>query len=214
MATRLTLYNDALMYCGERSIASLTEDREPRRLLDQVWNASGVDRCLEEAQWHFAMRADRFDHDPSVSIDFGYGYAFTKPVDWLLTSGLCEDEYFRVPLNQYIDEKGYWYADIDPIYVRYVSNDDDYGMDLGKWPQTFADFVSLHFASRIVVKLSSSTERLKELMQWREKALLTAKNKAAMAQPTSFAAKGSWSRARTRGARRGDGGNTTGNLIG
>tara|TARA_R110000868_G_scaffold162418_1_gene393635 strand:- start:214 stop:858 length:645 start_codon:yes stop_codon:yes gene_type:complete len=214
MADRLSLYNDALMYAGERSLASLTEDREPRRLLDQVWASQGVDRCLEEAQWHFAMRADRFDYDPSVTIDFGYGYAFTKPDDWIITSAVCEDEYFRVPLNQYTDEKGYWYADIDPLYVRYVSNDVDFGMDLGKWPATFADFVAVHFASRIITKLSASGERLKELMTMRKMFLVTAKNKAAMAQPTSFAAKGSWSRARTRGARRGDGGNQTGNLTG
>ena len=212
MADRLTLYNDALMYCGERSISSLSEDREPRRLLDQVWAANGVDRCLEEAQWHFAMRADRFDPDPSVTIDFGYGNAFTKPEDWILTSAVSEDEFFRVPLNAYSDEKGYWYADADPIYVRYVSNDVDFGGDLGEWPQTFADFVAIHFASRIIIKLSDSQEKFKELHAWRQKALITAKNKAAMANPTSFPAKGSWSRARTSG-RRGDGGNTTGNLY-
>lgn len=214
MTDRLSIYNDALMYCGERSLASLTEDREPRRLLDQVWASGGVDRCLEEAQWHFAMRADRFDPDPSVTTEFGYGNAFTKPDDWILTSAVCEDEFFRVPLNQYTDEKGYWYADIDPLYVRYVSNDVDYGMDLGKWPQSFADFVSVHFAYRIITKLSASADRWVALGKERMKYLMMAKNKAAMAQPASFAAKGAWSRARTRGARRGDGGNTTGNLIG
>ena len=214
MSDRLTLYNDCLMYCGERGISSLSEDREPRRMLDQVWNANGVDRCLEEAQWHFAMRADRFDPDPDVDTEFGYGNAFTKPDDWILTSAVCEDEFFRVPLNQYSDEKGYWYADIDPLYVRYVSNDTDYGMDLGKWPQTFADFVALHFASRIIFKLSESQEKFRQIQQWREKALITAKNKAAMANPSMFPAKGAWSRARTRGSRRGDGGNTSGNLIG
>jgi hypothetical protein len=87
-------------------------------------------------------------------------------------------------------------------------------MDLGKWPQSFADFVAIHFAYRIVTKLSASGERWVALEKQRMKFLMMAKNKAAMAQPASFAAKGSWSRARTRGARRGDGGNQTGNLIG
>lgn len=214
MTTRLLIYNDALMYCGERSISSLTEDREPRRLLDQVWNSNGVDRCLEEAQWHFAMRADRFDPDPDVTTDFGYANSYTKPTDWILTSAVCQDEFFRVPLNQYSDEKGFWFADIDPLYIRYVSNDVDFGMDLGKWPQSFADFVAMHFASRIIYKLSASDARQSELRKQREEFLLTAKNKAAMAEPTKFPAQGSWSRARTYGNQRRDGGNTSGSLIG
>jgi len=214
MADRLGIYNDALMFCGERSLSSLSEEREPRRLLDQVWNADGVKFCLEQAQWHFAMRADRFDPDPSVTTPFGFANAYTKPDDWVLTSAVCQEEYFREPLNQYSDEKGYWFADINPIYVRYVSNSNDFGMDMGKWPTSFAEYVALYFASRIVIKLSESREKYVEIKQWMEKSLITAKNKAAMANPTSFPARGSWSRARTRGSRRGDGGNTSGNLIG
>ena len=214
MADRLSLYNDSLMYCGERSLSSLTEDREPRRLLDQVWSANLVNRVLEDAQWHFAMRADAFDPDTAITAQFGYANAFTKPDDWILTCGVCEDEFFRVPCNLYVDESAYWYSDLNILYVRYVSNDVAYGGDLGKWPQSFADFVALHMATRIIIKLSESQEKFKELIQWREKALRLAKNKAAMAEPTMFAAKGSWSRARTRGTKRGDGGNTSGNLIG
>ena len=213
MTTRLLIYNQALLFCGERSISSLSEDREPRRLLDQVWNSNCVDRCLEEAQWHFAMRADRFDPDPDIVTDFGYANAFSKPDDWILTSGVCQDEYFNVPLNQYSDEKGYWYADIDPLYVRYVSNDSAYGADLGTWPQTFADFVAMHMASRIIYKLATSDTRQGDLHKEREKYLLTAKNKAAMAEPTKFPAQGAWSRARTYGNQRGDGGSNSGNLT-
>lgn len=215
MTDRLSLYNDALMYCGERSLASLSEDREPRRLLDQVWNGGGVQYALEQGQWHFAMRAVLIDSDPSMDPDFGYTYAFTKPDDWLLTTAVCEDEFFKVPLNQYADEKGFWYADIDPLYVRYVSNDIDYGLDLGKWPATFTEYVALYFASRIIIKMSESEAKLGNIVKLRDRALITAKNKAAMANPAAFAAKGAWSRARTRGSKRGDGGNYSGgNLIG
>lgn len=213
MTDRLTIYNDALMYCGERSISSLTEDREPRRLLDQVWNSNGVMRCLEDGQWHFAMRTVQLDYDPSIEPDFGYRRAFNKPEDWIITSAVCEDDHFRFPLNLYVDEKDYWYSDLDTIYVRYVSSDTSYGMDIGKWPQSFADFVAAHFASRIIIKLSESQEKWKEIMTVREKFKKEAKSRAAMAEPTSFPAKGSWSRARTRGVRRSDGGNN-GSLIG
>jgi hypothetical protein len=48
--------------------------------------------------------------------------AFAKPTDWVDTSAVCQDEYFRVPLLQYADEVGYWFADLDEIYVKYVSD--------------------------------------------------------------------------------------------
>ena len=38
MITRLQLYNSALLLLGERNLASLSENREPRRLLDHVWD--------------------------------------------------------------------------------------------------------------------------------------------------------------------------------
>ena len=55
-ATRLSLYNDALLSVGQAPLATLTDNVEGRNLLDQVWNNGGVNLCLEEAQWEFAMR--------------------------------------------------------------------------------------------------------------------------------------------------------------
>src|SRR5512135_2678159 len=214
MATQLDIYNTALLHCGERFLATLTEEREPRRLLDHVWSTGGVKACLERGQWNFAMRTDRVDFDPGVQPDFGYNRAFQKPDDWVLTSAVCSDEWFRSPLLRYVDEGGYWYSDLDTIYVRYVSNDARYGNDLGSWPQSFYEFVSAHFASRIILKLSNSEEELKRIMTMREKLLLEAKSRAAMAEPTSIPARGQWGLARNRFPNRRDSGGTTGNLIG
>ena len=46
----LALYNIALFAIGERAIASLTESREPRRLLDEVWSrgVGATTACLEQ----------------------------------------------------------------------------------------------------------------------------------------------------------------------
>ncbi len=35
---QLSLYNRALLIMGQRFLSDLSEEREPRRLLDQVWN--------------------------------------------------------------------------------------------------------------------------------------------------------------------------------
>jgi hypothetical protein len=211
MTDKLSLYNGSLLVAGERFIASLSVQEEPRRLLDQVWTGA-IKYCLEQGQWHFAMRTVQIDYDTSIEPDFGYRRAFVKPDDWVNTSGLCSDEYFTAPLTRYIDEAGYWYADLDTLYVRYVSNDALYGMDLNKWPETFREYVEAYLASRILLKIANSEDKAEKAGKLAERRLMLAKNKAAMAEPTSFPARGSWSSARNRFPRRDGGGG--GSLIG
>lgn len=214
MSTKLTLYNGALLLAGERFLASLTENNEPRRLLDQVWSSGGLRYCLEQGQWHFAMRTIQIDYDSSVEPDYGYHRAFQKPDDWVNTAGLCSDEFFRTPLTRYIDEAGYWYSDLDTLYVRYVSDDVAYGMDMNKWPETFREYVEAYFAARILLKLSDSEDKTERALKLADRRMRLAKSKAAMTEPTSFPAQGSWSGSRNRYPNRRDGGGTSGNLIG
>lgn len=211
--SRLQLYNDALLIAGERTLATITDNVEPRYLLDQVWTNGGVNACLEEGQWFFAMRTQRIDYEPSIAPLFGYPYAFTKPTDWILTSSLASDEFFRSPLTQYVDEAGYWYSSLQTIYVRFVSNDTNYGNNLALWPQSFEEFVSCHFAYKIILKLSADPRKLDEVIKLRKHLLLEAKSRSAMAEPTKFKPPGMWTLARTRGVNRRDGGGTN-NLIG
>lgn len=218
--TRLQLYNDALLLVGERALASLTVNEEPRRLLDQVWNNGGVDACLEEGQWEFAMRTIQIDYDPGIAPDYGYLHGFDKPDDWILTSAVCSDEYFRSPVLRYVDEAGFWYSDLEKLYVRFVSNAASYGGDLSLWPQSFVEFVAAHFASKIILKLANKEELVRLLINpenprhsIRGRALLQAKSRCAMASPTQFSAPGRWSTSRARGTNSRDGGPTSGNLY-
>lgn len=214
MATsKLEIYNAALTICGETHLSSLTESREPRRLLDQVWDNDGVDKCLEMAQWHFAMKTVRIDYDAGVTPDFGYRRAFSKPSDWVITSAVCSDEYFDVPLTRYIDEADYWYSDLDEIYVKYVSNDSAYGNDLSLWPASFTDFVAAHFASKIIMKLTADEKKRNSVIDWENKMLKIAKSRSAMTGPQKFPAPGNFVTSRHRYGSRRDRGNR-GNLIG
>lgn len=227
MATdRLKLYNGALLLLGELSLnltTGLTEDREARRLLDLVWNDGGVKYCLEQGQWHFAMRTSRFDYDPSITPQFGYKRAFPKPTDWVATSGVFQDEFMNSPLLDYADEAATWYADVDEIFVRHVSDDANFGLDFAKWPSTFTDYVKAYFASRVVHRIPSAAKKIEWLLGpvGREdkghlnRVLLVAKNKDSMALPATFPQRGTWARARHAGMNRSfrDGGNTS-SLIG
>jgi hypothetical protein len=213
--TQLTLYNDALLECGERFLSSLTENREPRRLLDQVWASNGVKYILERGQWNFATRSQQIDYDSSINPGFGYTRAFDQPSDYCCTRAVCSDEYFREPLIRHVDEGGYWYSDLDTIYVRYVSDDPAYGMNLNKWPETFREVVAVHFASKIILKLSNSETELVRLEKKRDHMLKVAKNSSAQKEPTQFPPMGAWTRSRNRFPNRRDGGNFGGGpLIG
>lgn len=211
---RLALYNGALRICGERSLASLTEAREPRYILDELWSAGAVDAVLEQGQWNFALNSVLIDHDPAVTPQFGYRFAFSKPDDYVRTTAVCSDEYYKSPLIQYQDETDYLFADIDPVYVRYVSNRSDLGGDLSKWPGSFAEYAEAYFASHLIYKITSDKDRIQLAERNETRCKRDALNKDAMKDPTTFPAPGSWVRARygTTSSRR-DGGSRN-QLIG
>jgi len=105
---KLSLYNAALSHIGDRKLASLTEEREPRYVLDDIFDDGAIDYCLEQGLWSFATRTLEMDYTPSVEPDFGYRRGFQKPTDWLRTVALATDEYFKTPLTEYADETGFW----------------------------------------------------------------------------------------------------------
>ena len=200
MTTQLSLYNGALRLCRERKLASLSENREPRRLLDDAWgdggNHSAVKHCLQLGQWTFAMRSAQVDYSPSVEPSFGFRRAFDQPADMVRVAAVCMDEYFQYPLLQYSDERHFWYADLDTIFVRYVSNHADYGADYSLWPESFVKLVEAYLAREIVGNLTQGDSRKADVEKEFAVAERDAKSLDAMNNPTRFAPVGEWESAR------------------
>lgn len=210
-ATKLSIYQGAVLACEERKLASLTENRESRRLLDGVWDRNGLRTCLQLGQWNFATRVARIEYEPSITPEFGYRYAFEKPSDFVRTVAVCQDEHYRSPLTSYEDKTGYWWADLQPIYVQFVSDGVQYGLDYSLWPPNFERMVEHYFANQIVGRLTSNRQLRKDVKDAFDYWLLQAKNTDAMEQPAKFPPRGSWASA--RGGRSTDGG-SRGSLIG
>jgi hypothetical protein len=200
-ATKLRLYNAALRLCKERKLATLTDNREGRRLLDEAWGDGAtngsVRRCLEMGQWTFATRTAQIDYSPSVAPTFGYRYAFEEPEDFVRLAGIYEDEFCHCPLTQYSSERAYWYCDLQTIYVQYISNHADYGADLSLWSENFAKTVEADLAHEIVGNLTQGREAkadvVSEWQYWKKEAGAF----DAMNRPTKRLPPGSWIRART-----------------
>jgi hypothetical protein len=190
VASKLGIYNAALLILGERKLSSLSEAREPRRALDDAYD-DGVGYCLERGFWNFAMRAIQADSSASVTPTFGYNYAFAKPSDFVRLHSFGGTETFDPPLMTVVDEPNYWYANVDPLFVRYVSNDTAYGLDLSLWSETFSDYVANRLAvktcKRITGKAPDGDMKLDE-----KKARAVALSKDAMDEPPGFPPRGSW----------------------
>jgi len=214
MASKLSVYNGALLAIGERKLGSLTEDRASRRRLDTVFDGdTGIVYCLQQSMWNFAMNTVELTFSPSVTPAFGFRYAFDKPTDWVRTALVSDDEQFCNKRFQFEDQAAYWYADSDPIYVKYVSKDTQFGLDLSLWPANFTNYVEHYFASKIVKATTNSTTDSEALEAKVERLLRRARGTDAMDESPKFIPPGTWSQARRGGGGRGDGGNT-GSLIG
>lgn len=184
MTDQLSLYNGALVKLGQPRLASLTDESTARRALDFAY-AKTVKACLEAGLWNFAMRFASATESPSVDTTLGYRYVFDKPNDWLRTAAITVDAHGKVPLLEYDDRTDYWLADISTIYVRYVSNDEDYGLDLGRWPESFVIYVETALAVATCEELTRSTSKLEKLEKDADKAWKKASNRDVMNEPVT-----------------------------
>lgn len=196
MASKLSVYNGALREVGERKLASLSENREPRRVLDSIWDDDALKTCLAAGQWNFASNTIELTYSPSIDPAFGFTYAFDKPDDWVRTTGVWADEDLQTPLLHYKDEGDYWYADLDVIYVSYVDSGTSYGGDYSKWPANFTRYVETWLAARICMSLTQNQSKRDNLERDAEVWLVKAKSTDAMDEATKFMPEGTWSRSR------------------
>lgn len=199
-ADRLSLYNGALVsVLGERALASLSEERAARRYLDTVWANQAVDKMLQMGQWKFARRNVRMDSDADLEPDFGWQYAFRRPLDHIRTLELTWDEFFQSPLELYTENATVFYAAIGTFYLGYVSNDVDFGGNLGKWPANFTDFAEHWLAGKIMASLTGNKTDRESLAKLTQKALTRAQSTDAMEGSTRYPPAGTWVISRMRG---------------
>lgn len=199
-ADKLAIYNGALRRLGSRRLASLAENREPRRVLDDIWGAGDkiARDVLELGDWNFAIKSVEGVYSPSVEPPFGHTRAFNKPDDFRRLSALSADPYFRLSLtaSEYSDEAGYWFTDHDVIYIRYVSDDTDYGRDSSKWTGAFTDYLEAKMAWEACERITNSTSKRDRLERDMAMALKTAKSHDAMNEGVKFPQPTSWQTAR------------------
>ena len=212
MTDRLSMYNGALRAVGERKLRDLNETYEPRYLLDDVWSNDMFDRVLQRGQWDFATRSTKLEFDPGINPDYGYQYAFAKPDDFVRTTMVCEDEYYTAPMLRYTHEAGFWFCDLEVIYIKYVSNDSQFGGDMSNWPPNFTAWVETWMGKQILPNLSQAKIDKEDIAKEEKLLLKQAKNTDAQEKPAKFPPSSSWTL--SRGGRSGGDRGSRNRLIG
>lgn len=196
MTDKLSVYNGALSVLSEPPLVSLTENRASRRTLDSFYNQA-VNYCLEDGQWTFAQRLLKLDAATDITPAFGHIYFFEKPSDFVKLCGIWQDENLLNPMGSAYDlDKQGWYASIDAIYVKYVSNDVNFGFDLNSWSSSFTRYVQVYLALLSVSSITGSKADKAEIFKELQKASRDAKNVDSWDKPVRRLPRGSWVSAR------------------
>ena len=212
MTDRLSLYNGALAVMGERKLDTLADNVPGRYKLDDIWDRDMIRTVLNHGQWKFAIRTAEISYSPSVSpAPFGYEFGFEQPSDMVRVTAVCTDGFLKNPHLHFRDEAGYWWSDLQTLYVGFVSDGASYGSDFSKWPEDFTRYVEHWLAVEAGPTIMGASYDLKEKKQEMKDLKKHAKAVDAMKSPPKFQPPNSWTRSRQQ--RRGDRGSRT-QLIG
>jgi hypothetical protein len=173
MATQLSVYQGALRLLGPHELATLTDDRPERYQLDNAWT-DAVAYMLLQGLWNFAIRTITVTESGTPIA--GWDYAFTKPSDYVRTVGISWEPTFREGFEDYQDEGGKWYANVDTLYVRHVSNHATLGgLLLSAWPVDFTKALEAYLAFETGLPVSGDKGNRNDLYTLYEKRLKRAK---------------------------------------
>lgn len=179
MGDRLTIYRGALRLLGDATIASLTEANSRRLKLDEAWNPS-VEFMLEQGLWNFAIRDVSIEADTDVEPIMGYQHAFEKPDDWKRTANISNNSFYTGEFEDFDDRGNLWYANVDTLFIGYVSNGVNWGWNVGAWRQSFCKTLEAYLAFECGLPISNDKGNRDDLYGLYEKRLKNAKAKDAV----------------------------------
>jgi hypothetical protein len=161
-ASRLSIYNGALRWLEERKLVNLEEQREPRRYMDDEYDENNL-FCIADGNWNFAMRFIKMGPEKAILPNFGFNFCYRKPIDWNHTFQISGNEGFDPLLRQYADQNGYWFANTGLLYVKYISQDPNYGLNTAMWTPAFIQYVEARLAWLCAARLKQKANLLERL---------------------------------------------------
>ena len=200
--TKIKVYNTALRHLGITRLHStdgLTENRQERREIDQVYDDS-LTEMLEKAIWYFALKRVRMDADPEIETQFGRQFAYSQPDDMVDHGlhGITVDERGEQEID-WRPANGLYICDESTIYFSYVSDAETHGRNLGLMSQHFGEAWGSLIALKTNLPVTGSRGDRNDLIAIHGKLLDVAKTREAVNQPIKTRPAGNWSSSRGRG---------------
>lgn len=197
MPTQLQMYNLALLNIKETVLASISENREARYVLDAFYGQT-LKEMIEAGFWKFAIRTVQIAADAAITPAFGYPNAFNLPSDWVKTYQVSASETLDPPLDDWIEESNVFMSNVTPIYLRYVSNQaNGYGYDGDRWTGRFVKAFSWRLSAAISPKAMGASENSKgSIDQLADDYLKQALSFEALREPPRRIQPGKWNKGR------------------
>lgn len=181
--TKTSLANEALTEIGSGLITSLTEDSEPARILNAVFDAM-LDEEVAKGNWTFATA--RAELAPlSETPAFGWTYQFQLPTD-------CLRVLEEVDGNDYRKEGRRLLADESVLRIKYIRR----VTDLNDLSADFRRAFVYRLAAKLAIPLVGSRELRESMLSDYATAVAHAESMDAMQEPADEQAEGSWLDAR------------------
>ena len=205
MTSKLALVTRACRHLGQERPVALTDDTHAVREILAVYDET-VAEALEGGLWLWALRTVYISYDTDIEPGYGRTYGFTLPDDYVRISNVSNSPHFVANGELDYDLGGpgdRLYADEATFYLRYVSDDANYGMNLGAWPETFADGVGYALAYRSAIPIAKDRGDRNDLMTLAERWYAKAKIRNAVDERVKSKPAGRLLRSRFANPRRG-----------
>lgn len=154
---KVSLYNDALLLIGERKLSSISEAREPRYILDSIWDIGAVNYCLDLIRPKFATLTAKITSSVT-DTDHGYANVFTIPATYLSMVDVYSDAALDQPISRYFIEAKKLACNYSTIYLRFNADTTvaiPSGTDFSLVTPTFSKVISAYMAREMALRLSS-----------------------------------------------------------
>jgi len=155
MSTKLALYNQALLVIGAERLLDITEEREVRFRLDDIYDLGAVQHTLKHAAPDFARRTANLTSTTAPN-DSGLGYVHDLPDDFLsiLMDGenrhqIYQDAALDVSILRFLREGDTIVTDYKDVYIRYVANVTDISQWSPEFVRVVAHYMGMELAQRM-----------------------------------------------------------------
>jgi len=195
------LYNKALQILKLPPLISNDDESERRVAIDYALDTGAIETVFDLINWNYNVKVAEIDEDGVYSPTFGYTYRFAVPADMTRLYGISADDRFLNPLSNWYREGAYFFADVQTIYIKYLSTDQH--STISAWPRYMFNLVAAEIARSCCHLPGVDYNHVERKYQEYK---IEAYNTDAQRQPPKLISSGSWNRSRfnyeTRNRRR------------